>query len=334
MIGLVEIVSHSPQEEKLLAMTKADSVDVSVVIYVDEHLENAAQMYAHVANVLRGLQKSFEFIFVDDGSHRRIFTELEGLQQFFKSTKVIRLPRFYGSSTAMSLGFRHARGRLILTLGSFLQVHPEEITKMFEKIAQGSDFVNGWRVQRTDSSLNQLHTKIYNWMISQASHVKLHDANCTLKLFKREVAEELPLYGDFYRFLPILAARQGFQVKEVPIAQRKEINTFGVYSPGTYLRRLLDLLALLYIGRFSRKPLRFFGIIGAMLFLTGFFINLYLTYVKLALHEPIAGRPLLLLGTVLLVLGVQTASIGLIGELVLFTHAKHLKSYHVETILE
>ena len=235
----------------------ASTVDVSVVVYVDKNLENAAQMYAYVANLLVEERRSFEFIFVDDGNGPRIFSAIEGLQQFARNARVIRLPRFYGPSIAMLVGFRHAKGDLILTLGSFLQVEPAEIKKMFREIERGYDFVNGWRSVRSDTQLNQLHTKVYNWLVRRVLQVHLHDTNCTLKLFKRSIAEHLPLYGDYYRFIPVMAARQGFRVTEVKVKQRREINHFGFYSGGVYFRRLLDLLAVLFMGRFIRKPLRF-----------------------------------------------------------------------------
>ena len=311
-----------------------DAVDVSVVVYVDRHLENASQMYAYVANLLTGQKKTFEFIFMDDGNGPGVHTAIEALHDFAKNVRVIRLPRFYGQSVAMMLGFRHARGRLILTLGSFLQVEPQEITKLLAKIDEGYDFVNGWRVDRTDSPLNSLHTRLYNWLVRKVSLIELHDTNCTLKLLKRSTVPELPVYGDNYRFLPVLAARQGFRVTEVQVKQRRELNRHGIYGVGIYMRRALDLLALLFMGRFVEKPLRFFGSAGAVLLGTGFVINLYLVWVKYGLGEAISQRPLLILGTLLMVVGVQSASIGLIGELILFTHSSSLKSFQIEKILE
>jgi glycosyltransferase involved in cell wall biosynthesis len=311
-----------------------DAVDVSVVVYVDKFLENASQMYAYVANLLIGEKKSFEFIFVDDGNGPNVHTAIEALHGFAKNVRVVRLPRFYGMSVAMMVGFRHARGKLILTLGSFLQVEPAEIKRLLDKIEEGYDFVNGWRVDRVDSPLNSLHTGFYNWMVRKVSEVQLHDTNCTLKIFKRSMVPELPVYGDNYRFLPVLAARQGFRVTEVQVKQRRELNQHGIYGPGIYLRRALDLLALLFMGRFVEKPLRFFGSAGTVLFLLGFLVNLYLVDVKYIGHQAIAQRPLLILGTLLMVLGVQSASIGLLGELILFTHSSSMKSYKIEKILE
>lgn len=313
---------------------KKDPVDVSVVVYVDKHLENASQMYAYVANLLIEEKKSFEFIFMDDGNGPSVHTAIEALHDFARNVRVIRLPRFYGMSVAMMVGFRHAKGSLILTLGSFLQVEPAEIKRVLAKIDEGYDFVNGWRVDRVDSPLNSLHTGFYNWLVRKVSQVELHDTNCTLKVFKRSTVPELPLYGDNYRFLPVLAARQGFRVTEVQVKQRREINQHGFYGPGIYLRRGLDLLALLFMGRFVEKPLRFFGSAGTLLFGFGFLINLYLVQVKYIGGEAISQRPLLILGTLLMVLGVQSASIGLLGELILFTHSSSMKSYQIEKILE
>lgn len=308
--------------------------DVSVVIYADRHLENAAQMYAYAANLLREEGQTFEFIFVDDSGDPRILAEIEGFQSFVKSVKVVRLPRSMGPGTAMPAGFRHARGRLILTLGPFLQVQPREIHKMFRKIDEGFDFVNGQRVRRTDSRLNVLQSRAYNWLIRRISGVELNDSNCTLKLFRRSLMDELVVYGDLYRFLPVLAARQGFLVCEVPVTQRRELNRTGFYSLGTYLRRSLDLMTLFFIGRFIARPLRFFGQWGGTLFLLGLAINLYLTALRLFADRGLKDRPLLLLGVVLIVVGVQIVSVGFVAELITFTHAKKIKDYHVEKVLE
>jgi glycosyltransferase involved in cell wall biosynthesis len=315
-------------------MAKADAFDVSVVVYVDRNLENAAQMYAYVANLLTQEKRTFEFIFMDDGNGPGVHSAIEALHGFAKNVRVIRLPRFYGMSVAMMVGFNYAKGRLILTLGSFLQVHPGEITKMLAKIDEGFDLVNGWRVERVDSPLNQWHTAAYNWLIRKLAQVTLHDTNCTLKVFKRSLVGELPVYGDNYRFLPVLASRQGFRVTEVPVKQRREINHWGFYGIGIYLRRLLDLITLTFMGRFVERPLRFFGSLGTVLLGTGFLINLYMIYVKYIGQEPISQRPLLILGTLCMVLGVQSASIGLLGELILFTHSKDMKTYQIEKILE
>ena len=307
--------------------------DVSVVAYVDSNLENAASMYREVAEQLTRQGKTFEFIFMDDGTGPAVQSTVEAVHSVARDVRVIRMPRFYGMSVAMMVGFRQAKGRLILTLGSFMQVHPAEISKLFAKIEEGYDLVNGWRASRVDSSLNQLHTAAYNWLVRKVSQVDLHDTNCTLKIFKRSAVEDLPVHGDNYRFLPVLAVRQGFRVAEVKVRQRREINQHGVYGLGIYLRRLLDLLTLMFTGRFVERPLRFFGSLGVMLLASGFVTNLYLVYVKYVVGEPIAQRPLLILGTLLMVVGVQSASIGLIGELILFTHSKNMQSYQIEKIL-
>jgi glycosyltransferase involved in cell wall biosynthesis len=311
-----------------------NAFDVSVVVYVDRNLEDAAQMYAQVAKLLNEEKRTFEFIFMDDGNPKAVHAAIEAMHGTAKNVRVIRLPRFYGMSVAMMVGFNHAKGRLILTLGSFLQVQPGEISKLLAKIEEGFDLVNGWRVDRVDSPLNQWHTSAYNWLIRKVAQVTLHDTNCTLKVFKRSLVGELPVYGDNYRFLPVLAYRQGFRVTEVPVKQRREINHWGFYGAGIYLRRFLDLIALTFMGRFVERPLRFFGSIGTSLFAAGFLINTYLLYVKYIGDQPISQRPLLILGTLCMVIGVQSASIGLLGELILFTHSKDMQSYQIEKILE
>jgi glycosyltransferase involved in cell wall biosynthesis len=331
---ITQAVPLEVRPDSVVTSPTGNPFDVSVIVYVNRDLENAAQLYAYVANLLREMGKSFEFIFIDDGNAKAIAYEIEGFHKFVRDTKVIRLPRSYGPSTAMSEGFRLARGRLVLTLGSFLQVQPEEIRKMFKKVEEGYHFVNGWRVNRKDAWLNRLHSTAYNWAVRKVSEVDLHDSNCTLKLFRKEVVDDLPFYGDLYRFLPIMAARQGYLVGEVAVDQRRESNGTGFYSPWTYFRRTMDLVMLFFLSRFTMTPLRFFGTIGGVLFLAGFGINFYLTLVKFFADQPLADRPLLFLGILFMLLGIQIGSVGLIGELVIFTTAKRLKNHHVEKILE
>ncbi len=327
---MLEEMTESPA----VAVTpRVDVFDVSVVVYVDRHLEDATRTYSQVAELLTREGRSFEFLFVDDGTDPAMKSAVAALHAVARNLRIIRLPRFYGMSVAMMVGFSHARGGLILTLGSFMQVHPSEISKMFDKIDEGFDLVNGWRVVRVDSRLNQIQTAAYNWLVRRVAQVDLHDTNCTLKLFKRTAVEEFPVYGDNYRFLPVLAARQGFRVAEVQVRQRREINQHGFYGVGIYVRRLLDLVTLMFTGRFVERPLRFFGSLGVMLIGSGFVVNFYLLYVKYVYEQSISQRPLLILGTLLMVIGVQSASIGLIGELILFTHSKNIQSYHIEKVV-
>lgn len=311
-----------------------DPPDVSVVVYVDDYLDNAAQLYAYVANGLRREGRRYEFIFVDDGSGGRAYAEIEAIQGLVRGAKVIRLPRCFGTGHAMTAGFQQARGKLVLTLGSFLQVEPRDVEKMFRKIEEGYDLVNGWRVGRTDSFWNRAQSALFNWIVRVIARVDLHDTNCTLKLFRREMVEDLPLHGELYRFLPVLAVRQGFLVAEAAVSQRREINRTGFYSPATYLRRALDLLVLLFIGRFAMTPLRFFGAVGSLLLAAGMAVNGYLTWIKFAEGASIAGRPLLVLGAMLVVVGVQILSVGLVGELLVFTQTKQLRSFRIERILD
>lgn len=329
----MDILSDKPVDLPQQGSIKKNSPDVSVVVYLDKHLENVVQTFTYVANLLQEMKLTFEFIFVDDGNKPEVASDIEGMQSFARDTKVIRLSRFLGNSIAMPAGFRHARGKYILTLGSFLQIQAEDICKLFEKINEGYDFVNGWRLDRSDSNLNRFHTRFYNALVRLVSRVNLHDANCTLKLFRREVIDDVHIYGDLYRFLPIFAAQQGFQVTEVPVRQRTELNKTGVYSPFTYLNRILDLLMIFFTSRFITKPLRFFGFVGVSFFSFGVAICAYLLYVKYYFEEPLADRPLLLLGVLLIMVGVQVVSVGLIGELILFLQMRKFKNHHIEKIL-
>ncbi|MBI4396104.1 MAG: glycosyltransferase, partial [Elusimicrobia bacterium] len=251
-------------------LKEKEAVDVSVVVYTDVHLEGAAQLYAYVANLLREKKKSYEFLFVDDGNSEETLAEVKGIQKIARNVRLLRLDRPLGVGKAMSHGFRQARGRWILTVGPFLQVQPFEIRKMFEKTGEGYDLVNGWRVQRSDFRLNRMESHFYNWLIRKASRVALHDFNCTLKLFRRELVQDSQVQGELYRFFPILAALRGFSVCEVPLKQRTEINRVGIYRVGTYWRLAQEFVTLLIFLRLAARPYRIFGVASVLFLLTGF----------------------------------------------------------------
>jgi glycosyltransferase involved in cell wall biosynthesis len=314
-------------------MREARSVDISVVIPVSSEIGDLTEIYRRFSEQLGRSGHRYEFIFVADGVGRKTFEILEELQREHSHVKIIKFNRVFGEAISLSAGFEMARGDIIITLASFMQTHPEDLSALLAEIEAGADMVIGWRYPRVDPMLNRWQSGVFNWITRRLTKFPLHDLNCSLRVMRRKVVEAIPVYGDQFRFLPILAHRQGFRVKELQVRHVEERGTTGFYGLGSYVRRLMDILTLFFLVKFTKKPLRFFGLIGSTLLGLGLIINLYLTVVRLLGHA-IGDRPLLLLGVLLMVLGIQVVSIGLVGEIIIFAHAKKIKEYHIEKILE
>ena len=197
-----------------------------------------------------------------------------------------------------------------------------------------NDLVISWRYPRIDSWFNRVQARVFHWTIRMLTGTGYHDVSCGLRAMKRQVAEEIQLYGDLHRFIPLLAYQRGFKVKEITVRQSPLDSMRRIYRPGVYLRRLLDILTLFFLFKFTQKPLRFFGLVGSSLFGAGVLTTAYLGLYRLLGFGAISGRPLLILGVLLMVLGVQLFSIGLLGEIIIFTHARDVKEYQIKEILE
>jgi glycosyltransferase involved in cell wall biosynthesis len=314
-------------------MREARSVDISVVIPVSSEIGDLREIHRLFSEQLERYGRRYEFIFVADGVDPRTFELLEELRRRHADIRIIKFNRVFGEAISLSAGFEIARGEVIVTLASFLQTHPEDLPRLLQEVEAGADMVIGWRHPRIDPALNRWQSSVFNWITRRLTKFPLHDLNCSLRVMRRQVVSAIPVYGDQFRFLPILAHRQGFRVKELPVRHLEERGTTGLYGLGSYVRRLMDILTLFFLIKFTKKPLRFFGLIGSTLLGLGLIINLYLTVVRL-LGQAIGDRPMLLLGVLLMVLGIQVVSIGLVGEIVIFSHAKKIKEYHIEKILE
>lgn len=308
-------------------------MDVSVVVPVSRQSGNLDEIYALFSRELEETGKQYEFIFIDDGVGGETFQALRRLKEQYPSIKIVKFKQDFGEAVALSVGFEKARGDIVITLASFMQTDPQDLHKLLKELDDGADLVIGWRYPRVDPFLNRWQSAAFNWITRKLTKLPLHDLNCSLRVMRRKVVENIPIYGDQFRFLPILAHRQGYRVKEVQVKHVEEMGETGLYSIGSYVRRMIDILTLFFLVKFTKKPLRFFGLIGTALFGVGFLINVYLTVIRL-LGSPIGNRPMLLLGVLLMVVGIQTFSLGLVGEIIIFTHAKEIKEYNIESFLE
>ena len=287
--------------------------DLSIVIPVFNEAESLAALYEETVAALPG--RRYELIFVDDGSRDGSFDVLRSLHRIDQRVKVVRLRRNFGKTAALSAGFRQAAGDIVITLDADLQDDPAEIPRLLDRLNDGYDLVTGWRWQRRDRLRKRIASWCFNWAAGWLAGLPLHDVNCGLKAFRRTVADDLDLYGEMHRFLPILAHGKGYRVAEVRVRHRQRRYGLSKYGTTRFVSGLLDLLKVVFLTRYATRPLRLFGGAGFGLFSIGLALGIYLTILRLA-GETIGNRPLLWLAVLLITAGLQVISIGLIGELV------------------
>ncbi|RMH04081.1 MAG: glycosyltransferase [Nitrospirae bacterium] len=320
------------QSKKLTEPPQA--LGVSVVVPISERCEHLVEIYESHAAVLTQAGYSFEFLFVVDGGFEYACEVLQPLIARGEPIHVVTLARAFGEATALAVGFKQAQANILVCLPSYLQTVPEGILSVLHAVERGYDLAVARRWPRKDSWSNRLQNYLFHQAIHWLTNLTFHDMGCSLKAMTRQVTRELPLYGDLHRFIPMLAYQRGFRIAEVEVPQHPADMKTRIYRPGVYLRRLLDILTVVFLVKFTRKPLRFFGLIAAGLFSTGFCLSLALTVQKLLGSVSLSDKPLLILGVLLMVLGVQTGSIGLLGEIIIFTHARRMKEYTIETFLK
>lgn len=330
-------VAESPAQDSQ-EQPQLDSLpDVTIVFPVQTHKTELKNVLGALGGALEELGFTWECILVFDGIKGALWEEAVHLQEVSRDQiRTIALHKPFGESVCLSSAFEHARGGLILTTPPYVQVDPQELSKLLGAIDDGADFVTAWRSPRIDSKLNQLQSFAFNWLVRKVVGATFHDLNCTLRVMRREVLEQLTIYGNMYRYLPAVAYRQGFRVDEVEVRHLAEWGSTGVFGPGLYLRRALDVLGLMFLARFTHKPLRFFGTLGGgLMVLGGLLAGSQLLHWMIA--EGGAGlyqRPFFLVGVLLGVLGAQIVGFGLVGEIIVFTQARNVREYRIERIYE
>jgi glycosyltransferase involved in cell wall biosynthesis len=306
---------------------------LSVVIPAYNEEENVPILYEKLKKVLDGLGQDYEIIFVDDGSTDGTYQRLKQLAEKDSKLKIIRFKRNYGQTAAMSAGFEHAKGDVIITLDADLQNDPEDIPLLLEKLEEGYHVVSGWRKDRKDPFLSRkLPSMVANWLISKITSVHLHDYGCTLKAYRAEVVKDLELFGDMHRFLPALTKRRGAKITEVVVRHHPRMFGKSKYGIGRTVRVLLDIMLVKFLNEYINKPLYMFGSVGFLLLGLGLFSLFYLIFLKLFLEEPIGRRPLLILSVLLILAGIQLISTGLLAELLvrIYYRTKDTKPYVIQ----
>lgn len=310
---------------------------VSIIVPVYNEAANLPHLLAALLEVMRPTGRPFEIILVDDGSTDTSRQILLSLKPQAPELRAVFLRRNFGQSAAMTAGFDHARGAIVVTLDGDLQNDPRDIPLLMARLEEGYDLVHGWRRRRKDPFVTRrLPSLVANRIIARVTGVSLHDYGCSLKAYRSDLARHLLLYGELHRFIPVLASLYGARITEVEVTHFPRRRGKSNYGMGRTYRVILDLILLLFFQKFATRPLQFFGLGGGLLFGSGFCIELYLTWIKLFQGRDIGGRPLLLLGALLIITGVLLAGIGLVAELVIRTYyeSSGKRIYAVREVLE
>jgi glycosyltransferase involved in cell wall biosynthesis len=316
--------------------------ELSVIVPVGNRQSDAQELYSGYKAALDALQRPYQLIFVLDGPQPRFATGLKALLAAGETFMVVGLTRTFGEATAIMAGFSRANGGIIVTLPAYHQIEPGDVGKLLAALDPASegkegpraDLVIGHRTPRVGGPLERLRRRAFHGLLAWVTKLQFNDLACGARAFRRRVLEEISLYGDQHYYLPVLADRQGFRVAEVDVRQSPGDRFQGVYGPRQYSRSLLDIFSIFFVVRFTKRPLRFFGMVGLSTFTLGALWTLLLVIQRLFFDMPLADRPALLLSSLLLVLGLQIFAIGLLGELIIFTHARTLKDYQVAEVIQ
>jgi glycosyltransferase involved in cell wall biosynthesis len=311
-------------------------LEVSVVVPLLNEQDNIRALYEQITQTLAG-KYEYEVIFVDDGSTDNSFTVLAGLQKSDAKVRVIRFRKNFGQTAALSAGFDHSRGKIIIAIDADLQNDPADIPRMIEKLHEGFDVVSGWREKRHDNAVTRLiPSKIANWLIAKITGVELHDFGCTLKAYRREILEQINLYGEMHRFIPALASWSGARICEMAVNHRPRTAGVAKYGIGRTLKVVLDLITIKFLGSFSTKPIYIFGGLGLITAFGSLIGGLMVLYQKFISDLPMNRNPLLVLTAMMVTATIQFILMGLIAELLVRTYheSQNRPTYVIKEILE
>ena len=309
-------------------------VDYSVVMPVGARVDDLGALVSEIDVVLSSTDQTFELIVVLDGQMNQHLTVLREAAATNERIRVIELARQFGESAALAAGFDAAHGKTILTWPAYYQIEPEEIPKLLEAMESGSNDMLIAVRKRGGASLDTFRRRAFHALFRVTSGMTFRDLGCGVRIFDRRVAAEIPLYGDQHRFFPALAKRRGFRVREIELKQSPKDVFRGRYRLREYLHRFLDVLTVFFLVRFMKKPLRFFGTIGFLVASFGALFTSVLVVQRLFFDIGLADRPALIMASLLVVLGVQVFALGLIGELIIFTHASNMKEYAIRQVIQ
>lgn len=319
-----------PQARGADPVRAAAGLDISVLVPVLNEEGTVLELSARVAEVIDRLGKRFEIIFVDDGSTDQTCARVREANGIDPRVRLVRLRRNFGKAAALSAGVDASRGAILITMDGDLQDDPEEIPRFLEMLdSQELDLVSGWKKKRHDPISKRYPSRLFNWATRKMASVDLHDFNCGFKAYRREVLDQIALYGELHRYIPVLASRKGYRVGELAVRHHPRKHGVSKYGWDRFYKGFLDLITVLFITKYTRRPLHLFGAIGLFSVLAGFGINFYL-FVLWLNNEPLSNRPLLLLGILMMLIGIQVLTTGLIGEMITYKNFDRSDSYSVK----
>jgi len=289
--------------------------DVSVIIPLYNEAESLLELHHQLTHTLQKNGLDYEVIFVDDGSTDTSGDVVEELCQQDENCKLIQFRRNYGKSAALAAGFQAASGNRIVTMDADLQDDPEEIPRLLNKLDEGYDLVSGWKKDRHDPLIKRQTSKVYNFFTALFSGIHLHDFNCGLKAYRWQVIRSLNVYGDMHRYLPVIAHGNGFRVTELPVVHHARKFGRSKFGAARFFRGAFDLLTITFLTRYKKRPLHLFGSLGLFTSIAGAIILIVLAYQRIFYHQFLSNRPMLFLGVLLIIVGIQFFSIGLLGEM-------------------
>ncbi|MDP6538876.1 MAG: glycosyltransferase [Planctomycetota bacterium] len=331
---MVEPENKAP-EERLSDLPEA-TLDVTIVLPVQTADGRVREVVEALGGELTRLGRTWECVPVFDGVRGSAWEEATALEAANpEQVRPLAFQQRFGESACLSAGLESSRGRVIVTSPQYVQIDPSEIGEMLHAIDEGADLVVPWRKPRVDPLLNRLQSIGFNLLIRRIIGAPFHDLNCYLRAMRREALAGLAIYGDMYRFLPVVAYRQGYAVEELQVRHVREWGGAGMFGLGVYVRRVIDIAAVVFLTRFTLQPLRFFGALGGLFALVGAVLSGGVLVQKLLIPEAgVWNRPLFLLGVMLFVLGVQVVGFGLVGEIIIYTRASALREYRIERVYE
>lgn len=305
----------------------------SIIVLLEEKHEDFAQFMNNLYDVFSSRNAPFEILIMANGTGGFLRNKLAEFSELSGRLKAFEFNTTTTEAVCLKAGLNESNGEILVVCGSYQQITNDSMLKLLDSMDDETDIISAWRQHRGDHAFNRLQSKIFNWLVRKIIKFELHDLSCPIKLFRRKVLEETVMYGNMYRFIPIVAAQKGFKTKEVKCEHNQARGKIGIHSILVYITRLIDILTLFFNTRFTRKPLRFFSSIGLSFFLIGLIITFYVFVQKFFMGYPIGDRPILLLALFFMVLGVQAGSVGLLGEIITFTHGRHRKEYTIEKMI-
>ncbi len=308
-------------------------MDVSIVIPLLNEADSLKELTTQIYKQLQSINKKFEIVYIDDGSTDDSFEVLKSLQTEFQEIHIIQFNRNFGKSAALSEGFKSASGEIVITMDADLQDDPAEIPKLIAKIDSGFDLVSGWKKKRNDPISKTIPSKFFNFFTRQLTGIKIHDFNCGLKAYRRDVIKAIPVYGELHRYLPVLAHWMGFKVGELVVTHHARKHGYSKFGIKRFFNGFFDLVTVLFITRLKKKPLHLFGFMGLGSSIIGFVLLAFLSVLWFQ-GQSIGQRPLFFLGVLLIIVGVQFFSIGLIGEMLINTQDSKSINYTIKNKLD